>query len=96
MNAKKPKPPQIFFVKELDKTSWKLVIFGSWKYALEQRKQGMLNTSKMINEKQKAKDKQQYRAISWLSKLGKWVAYLTVALTVFSLVAPAIAMNYIS
>ena len=38
LNAKKPKPPQIFYIKELDKTSWKLVLLGAWKYALDQRK----------------------------------------------------------
>ena len=52
--------------------------------------------SKMIFEKQKLKDKSQYRAISWLSKLGKFIGYLSLALAILSFVTPMIAMNYIS
>ncbi len=85
----------MFYVKELDKTSWKLVMLGAWKFALDQRKKGMVDLSKTLNEKQKLKDKSQYRAISWLSKAGKCMAYFALAITIISIVTPMIAMNYI-
>lgn len=56
----------------------------------------MLAMSKVVDAKRKLKESQQYRAISWLSKLGKWVAYLALAIVVLTMAAPMIAMNYIS
>jgi hypothetical protein len=96
LNSKKPKPPQMFYMKELDKTSWKLVILGAWKHALDNRKKGMVDMSMTLHEKVKLKEKSQYRAISWLSKAGKCMGYFALAITIVSIVTPMIAMNYIS
>ena len=96
LNAKKPRPPKILYQKELDKTSWKLRLTGSWKQALINRKNGLLEMSKKVFEKRKIQESKQYRAISWLSKLAKAAAYLAMASAVLTVAGPMLAMNYIS
>ena len=95
LGSKRPKPPAIVYMKELKNTSWRLVIQGAWKYALDLRKQGMVEMSKQVWEKEKIKEKKQYRAISWLTKGGKCMGYLALATFLFTIIAPAVAMNYI-
>ena len=52
--------------------------------------------AKKIHEKKKLQESQQYRAISWAKVLAKWSFYLGLAVLVFTMVGPMVAMNYIS
>jgi hypothetical protein len=80
----------------MEKTSWKLILQNAWRQTIEHRKKGMVEMSRKIDQKEKQKEKQQNRAISWLSKIGKWLGYSAVAFAVLSIAGPLVAINYIS
>ena len=70
-------------------------MIGSYKYALEMRKDGHIGLIKRSHEREKERAARRGKAVNFFRKLGKLIGWTVVIIIILSMVGPMIAMNYI-
>ena len=82
-------------LKELKDSSFAKSIEGSYRYALEVRKDGHLERLKKFFQREKDRAAKKGRARNLFGKIWKCVGYLIVIIGILTVIGPMIAMNYI-